>query len=240
VFQVRAHAVGPEERHYFAFVVCLALAGALVLTAVDGPLLDRPAAVFPEEWAILAVHLLAVASFTSRMTVLVGRWAILPTWLFFIVVGNTSSGGAVSPALLPLPFAFLSRWLPSGATVSALRDAIYFRNYQHVLPLAVLALWGSDCSRCGFSSSAVARQPHDRRTPPCGLTSHQTPAFAASLALSGLAVVGLAPNPAANERVGVVREDPASPRHVERRKGRLLNLQPTVLDHPERLLRDGR
>jgi hypothetical protein len=142
VFQVRAHVAGLAERHYFAFVFWLALAASLVLTAVDGPLLDRPTAVFPEQWAILAVHLLAVASFTSLMTVLIERWAILPTWLFFIVLGNTSSGGAVSPALLPPPFAFLSRWLPSGATVASLRDAIYFRSYQHALPLAVLAVWG--------------------------------------------------------------------------------------------------
>jgi hypothetical protein len=142
VFQVRANAGGLQERYHLGFVVYLALAASLVLTVVDGPLLHRPAGILPEEWGILAMHVLAAASFASLMVVLLGRWAILPTWLFFVVLGNASSGGAVSPALLPQPFAFLSQWLPSGATVTSLRDAIYFRDYQHVRPLAVLGVWG--------------------------------------------------------------------------------------------------
>jgi hypothetical protein len=65
------------------------------------------------------------------------------TWLFFVILGNTSSGGAVSPSLLPAPFAFISQWLPSGATVTALRDAVYFNDYQHVRPIAVLLVWAA-------------------------------------------------------------------------------------------------
>lgn len=141
VFQVRAQVQGLALRHHFSFVLGLALIGSLVLTLVDGPLLHRPAGAYPEEWGILALHLLAVASFASVMSVLIGRWAIVPTWLFFVILGNASSGGAVSPPLLPQPFAFLSQWLPSGATVTALRNAIYFRNYQHARPLAVLGVW---------------------------------------------------------------------------------------------------
>jgi hypothetical protein len=141
VFQVRAQAGDLELRHHISFVVILALGASFVLTAVDGPLLHRPAAAYPEEWGILALHLLAVASFASLMAALIGRWALVPTWVFFVILGNASSGGAVSPPLLPQPFAFLSQWLPSGATVTALRDAIYFSNYQHVRPLAVLSVW---------------------------------------------------------------------------------------------------
>jgi hypothetical protein len=85
----------------------------------------------------------AASSFASMMGVLLGRWALLPTWLFFVILGNSSSGGAVSPPLLPAPFAFVSQWLPSGATVTALRDAIYFGDYQHVRPLGVLAVWAT-------------------------------------------------------------------------------------------------
>jgi ABC-type multidrug transport system permease subunit len=77
------------------------------------------------------------------MTVVAGRWAMLPTWLFFVILGNSSSGGAVSPPLLPSAFAFISQWLPSGATVTALRDAIYFRGHQHVHPIAVLTIWAA-------------------------------------------------------------------------------------------------
>ncbi len=141
VFQVRAQAGDLELRHHISFVLGLAVAASLVLTLVDGPLLRRPAGAYPEEFGILALHLVAVASFASLMAVLVGKWAIVPTWLFFVILGNASSGGAVSPPLLPQPFAFLSQWLPSGATVTSLRNAIYFRDYQHVRPLAVLGVW---------------------------------------------------------------------------------------------------
>ena len=45
-----------ELRHHVFFVLILAGAGALVFTSVDGPLLGRPAGLYPEEWGILALH----------------------------------------------------------------------------------------------------------------------------------------------------------------------------------------
>jgi hypothetical protein len=141
VFQVAANASDLARRHWIGFVVGFALTAALVLTLVDGPIMGRLQLPIAETWGILTLHLLAVASFASVTSVLLGRWAILPTWLFFVVLGNSSSGGAVAPPLLPRPFAFLSQWLPSGATITALRDAIYFREYQHLRPVAVLGSW---------------------------------------------------------------------------------------------------
>jgi hypothetical protein len=143
VVQVLAQAGRLALRHHAAFVLGLAVAASFALTLVGGALLHGFAASQPEEWGILALHLLAVASFTSLMAVLIGRWAILPTWLFFVILGNTSSGGAVSPPLLPPPFALTSQWLPSGATVTALRDAVYFTDHQHAHPIAVLAIWAA-------------------------------------------------------------------------------------------------
>ena len=115
-----------------------------------------------ETWGILALHILAVTSFASLMTVLIGRWAVLPTWLFFVVLGNSSSGGAVSPPLLPAPFAFVSQWLPSGATVTALREAIYFP--------ATSTRGRSWSSRPGRRRSSPRRclVSHRRRTSPAG------------------------------------------------------------------------
>jgi hypothetical protein len=141
VFQVRTNASGLSLRRWTAFVVALAVAAPLALTVVDGLLLHRLELPFLQSWGILTLDQLAVASFTSVMAVLIGRWAVLPTWLFFVVLGNSSSGGAVAPPLLPRPFAFVSQWLPSGATVTALRDAVYFPSYQHARPIAVLATW---------------------------------------------------------------------------------------------------
>src|SRR5919204_28137 len=85
--------------------VARALEAALALTLVAGPALGRLPVPVATTWGILALHVLAVASFASLISVLMGRWAILPTWLFFVVLGNSSSGGAVSPPLLPPPFA---------------------------------------------------------------------------------------------------------------------------------------
>jgi hypothetical protein len=143
VFQIRGQAGPLRLRQQAAILLGLAAAASFVLTLVGGALLRGFAGSQPEEWGILALHILAVSSFASLMAVLLGRWAIVPTWLFFVILGNTSSGGAVSPPLLPAPFAFISQWLPSGATVTALRNAVYFGDFQHVRPIAVLAVWAT-------------------------------------------------------------------------------------------------
>ena len=143
VFQVRANAGGLPLYHWTAWVAGFAITAALALTLVVGPLLNRFHVPVAETWGILVLHILAVTSFASLMTVLIGRWAVLPTWLFFVVLGNSSSGGAVSPPLLPAPFAFISQWLPSGATVTSLREAIYFNGFQHARPILVLAAWSA-------------------------------------------------------------------------------------------------
>jgi hypothetical protein len=143
VFQVRANAAGLRGRGWTAFVVLFALATSLTLTLVAGPILHRLALPIFEGWGILALQMLTVATFASTMLVLIGRWAIIPTFLLFVVLGNSSSGGAVAPPLLPPPLAIVSEWLPSGATVTAIREAVYFHGDQHVLPFAVLAVWAA-------------------------------------------------------------------------------------------------
>lgn len=141
IFQVRANAKPLSLRQWTIFVLALAIGGTLILTLVAGPLLRRLELPVPEVWAILTLQLVAAASFASLMSVLIGPWAIVPTWGFFVILGNSSSGGAVAPPLLPEPIAFVSQWLPSGATVTALRNAVYFPDHQHWQPIAVLATW---------------------------------------------------------------------------------------------------
>ncbi len=58
-----------------------------------------------------------------------------------VVLGNPSSGGAVSWALLPSPLGEIGRWLPPGASVNAQHTAVYFPDHQHPLPFLVLAGW---------------------------------------------------------------------------------------------------
>jgi hypothetical protein len=142
VFQVRANAGGLPLRQWPGLVAALAAGAGLILALVDAGLHRYHVPVL-ETWGILALQIAAVASFASLAAVLVGRWTIVPTWLFFVVLGNSASGGAVAPPLLPRPFAIISQWLPSGATVEALRNAIYFGDYQHVQPVAVAAGWAA-------------------------------------------------------------------------------------------------
>jgi hypothetical protein len=163
VFQVRLNAGGLSLRRWTVFVLSFGLAASLVLVLVAGPLLHRLALPVLESWGILALQLITVAAFASAMAVLIGRWAILPTFLLFMVVGNPSSGGAVAPPLLPSLFGTISPWMPSGATVTALRAAIYFPSYQHVHPVAVLAVWAVVCL------GAMLVVSHRRRTSP-GIT----------------------------------------------------------------------
>ena len=143
VFQLVAHAGRLSNRQWWLSIVLLSIVASLVFALVEGPILERVDLPVPEGWGILALQVLAVASFARLMTLLIGRWAILPTWVFFVVLGNSASGGAVAPPLLPRPFALVSQWLPSGATVTALRNAVYFSDYQQARPILVLAAWSA-------------------------------------------------------------------------------------------------
>lgn len=168
VFQTGANAPDLSLRRSAIFVACLAVLGSLALTLVGGALIHGFAASTPELWGILALDILTVASFALLMSLLIRRWATVPTFLFFIVLGNTASGGTISAPMLRQPFGFLSNWLPSGATVTALRNAIYFYDYQHVQPIAVLVVWAS--ATCGVLFLVI----HRRRTA-CAATSQRRP-----------------------------------------------------------------
>jgi hypothetical protein len=141
VFQLRANASGIGLRPWLVLIAVLAVCGGAVLTFVADTLLGALKGPFAELWPILSAHIAIAALFNSAMLVLVGRWAIVPTWTLFIVLGNTSCGGAVAPPLLPAFLALVGRWLPHGATVSALNAAVYFPAHQHPEPFLVLAGW---------------------------------------------------------------------------------------------------
>jgi hypothetical protein len=143
VFQTRQNAGGLSLRRWAVFIVALAVTASFAFQLVVGQLLHLLQLPVLESSGILALQVIAAASFTSLMAVLIGRWAVIPTWLFFVILGNSASGGAVAPPLLPRPLAFVSQWLPSGATVTALREAVYFPADQHAQPIAVLAIWAT-------------------------------------------------------------------------------------------------
>jgi hypothetical protein len=58
-----------------------------------------------------------------------------------VLLGNPSSGGAVSWPLLPSLLGHIGRWLPPGASVNAQHTAVYYQGHQFVFPYLVLAGW---------------------------------------------------------------------------------------------------
>ncbi|MER6416941.1 ABC transporter permease [Streptomyces humidus] len=139
--QLSAHAAQLRLHERVLAIACYSALGALAICAVvDWMLhvLDLPVV---ESWAILAFTMFTCGLVFTAFHVLVGRWAILPTWLLLVMVGNPASGGAVSSTLLPEPTRSLGRWLPPGASVSAQHTAVYFNDHQYVTPFLTLAVW---------------------------------------------------------------------------------------------------
>jgi hypothetical protein len=141
ILQLAAHAPQLSLRAWLAFIVVLAVLGGLSLALVTDPLIGALRGAFVKVWVSLAAEIAAAALFSSVMRCLISAWAIIPTWLLFVVLGNTSSGGAVAPPLLPPFYAFVGQFLPPGATVDILRRVVYFPRAQHLEPFLVQAGW---------------------------------------------------------------------------------------------------
>ncbi|MCZ4493307.1 MAG: hypothetical protein JWP53_2238 [Conexibacter sp.] len=139
-FQLRANAPGLPLRAWLGFVVAGVTLGGLTIAIIAGPILGALGNRVPILWVILSTQMAIAALVNSTNLALLGGWAILPTWLLFVIVGNAASGGAVAPPLLPPVYAFVGRWLPSGATVEALRNVVYFSEHD-ASAYAVLAGW---------------------------------------------------------------------------------------------------
>ncbi|MDN4613926.1 ABC transporter permease [Leifsonia sp. F6_8S_P_1B] len=116
--------------------------GGFAIAFTVGPLLGVLLIPFFPVWGVLALTMLIAGATYSFWRVLLGaRWAMLPTWFIFVLISNPSSGGAVAPELLPPFYEFMGRWLPTGATVRAVRDLTYFPGDLHAEPYIVLAVW---------------------------------------------------------------------------------------------------
>ncbi len=141
MFQLRANAGSLSLRAWLGCIVVLALVGGLVLALITDPLLNALQGPFPELWAALSAEIATAALFNAAMLTLIGRWAFIPTWGLFVAIGNAASGGAVAPPLLPAFDRFVGQFLPNGATVETIRNAVYFTDHQHLAPILVEAAW---------------------------------------------------------------------------------------------------
>ncbi|GAA1722143.1 ABC transporter permease [Streptomyces yatensis] len=136
---VNAAGLNPAER--IGFNVAYAMLGAFSIAAIVDWGLKALQLPFAESWAILALTMFTSGLVFSMFNVLFGRWALLPTWGVMVILGNPSSGGAVSWPLLPSLLGTVGRWLPPGASVNAQHTAIYFPHHQHPFPFLVLGGW---------------------------------------------------------------------------------------------------
>ncbi|WP_371775086.1 ABC transporter permease [Streptomyces sp. NBC_01438] len=136
---VHARSLIPLER--IAFTIAYSLLGAFSIAAVVDWLLGAVDLPFAESWAILAFTMFTSGMVFTMFNTLMGRWAMLPTWGLMVILGNPSSGGAVSWPLLPSLLGHIGRWLPPGASVNAQHTAVYYQGHQRLFPFLVLAAW---------------------------------------------------------------------------------------------------
>ncbi|MFF0075754.1 ABC transporter permease [Streptomyces sp. NPDC005494] len=136
---VHARALLPLERILFTLGYAL-LGGFTIAAVVDWGLgaLDLP---FVQSWMILAFTMFTSGMVFTMFNTLMGRWAMIPTWGVMVLLGNPSSGGAVSWPLLPSLLGHVGRWLPPGASVNAQHTAVYYQGHQYVFPYLVLGAW---------------------------------------------------------------------------------------------------
>ncbi|MFF7726949.1 ABC transporter permease [Streptomyces sp. NPDC008001] len=138
---VHASALNPAER--IAFTAGYSVLGGFTIAAVVDWGLGAVRLPFGESWLILALTMFTSGMVYTMFHALFGRWAMLPTWGLMVLLGNPSSGGAVSWPLLPSLLGEIGRWLPPGASVNAQHTAVYFRGHQHAFPFVVLAGWAA-------------------------------------------------------------------------------------------------
>ncbi|NKY50965.1 hypothetical protein [Nocardia vermiculata] len=136
---VHARQLGPIPR--IAYTVCYSLCGGFAIAAVVDWWLGALSLPFPQSWGILALTMFTSGMIFSMFDALFGRWAMIPTWGVMVLLGNPSSGGAVSWPLLPSVLGTVGRWLPPGASVNAQHTAVYFSGHQHIFPYLVLIAW---------------------------------------------------------------------------------------------------
>ncbi|GGY12386.1 ABC transporter permease [Streptomyces hiroshimensis] len=138
---VHAGELNPAER--IAFTAAYSTLGGFTIAAVVDWGLGAVRLPFAESWLILALTMFTSGMVFTMFNALFGRWAMLPTWGLMVLLGNPSSGGAVSWPLLPSLLGEIGRWLPPGASVNAQHTAVYFRQHQHFFPFAVLIAWAA-------------------------------------------------------------------------------------------------
>jgi hypothetical protein len=138
------------------------LLAAVITWLADGALhalVGSPGQVFLVLWA----YALAVAGAVTGVAAAFGPAAGVVLTIFLVIIGNPSSGGPVSTALLPAFFRTLNPYIPQGGGLWLLRDVAYFGSHELTRGAVCLLAWGG--SGLLLASIAVlGREIANRRT----------------------------------------------------------------------------
>ena len=119
------------------FALLVAAAVTLVMDTIFGALTGAG----PTLIAIGFLGALSFVLFVAAIQALVGLPGTGLAAVTLIFVGNAISGGSVPIGFLPDGFRQIAPWLPNGAIVSSVRDAVHFSGHNLGHPLLVLCLW---------------------------------------------------------------------------------------------------
>jgi hypothetical protein len=139
-----------------------ALLAAIITWLADGAmhaLAGEPGQVFLVLWA----YALAIGGAVTGVAAALGIAGGVVLTILLIIIGNPSSGGPVSTALLPAFFRTLNPYLPQGGGLWLLRDVAYFGSHELTRGAVCLLAWGG--SGLLLASIAVlGREIANRRT----------------------------------------------------------------------------
>ena len=169
----RLHGTLRGARHLLQRIGTLALYSAaaaaayvLFVDAVFGALTGHAGWLFLALWG----YTLAIALAASGVSALLGTAAGMILALLFVLLGNTSAGGAVGRPLLNPFFSALTPILPHGAGLSVIRGIQYFDGHGIGAGVLHLTLWGT----AGITLLAVAAARGKRTAEPAhgSINSH--------------------------------------------------------------------
>lgn len=104
---------------------------------------------------------LTTSAVATGLQALLGSLAVVILVLLLIVIGYPGSGGPLAPELLPGFWRTTGQLLPVGASVTALRDIVYFPAAALAGPLLTLVAWllGGAAVALGLAGRKVRPQP---------------------------------------------------------------------------------
>ncbi len=159
------------------FALCAGLVAAVAVDAVAGALRGHfwavAGALRGHFWAVAGVAALlalAVAAVVHGLGRIAGIAGVASAAVVLILLGQSSSGGALTFELEPGFYGAVSQLLPQGAAISAMRNSVYFHGAHTLVPLLVLSAWAAAGVALGLTGEVLRPTvpAHGRQSPRAG------------------------------------------------------------------------